>query len=187
MININNRPIRVLLSGLTLTLLFSYHQKNEINDKNKDKQDVIPTSDIAQNFKGSVDIDTSSCDPNIWKHVYNPTRLEVINKCMTVTGVIEQSSADDDGDQHMLLKLDAGQENLLKKRNVKKKNGNLVIEAVCMNNITNPKVGGACKGYINHLKLPEVGDHVKVSGSYVIDTHNGWAEIHPISKIVIMK
>ncbi len=117
----------------------------------------------------------------------DPTGLEVIDKCMTVTGVIEESSADDDGDQHMLLKLDEGQDNLLKKKNIKKKTRDLVIEAICMNNITNPKVGGACKGYINHVQLPKVGDHVKVSGSYVIDAHNGWAEIHPITKIEVLK
>ena len=46
---------------------------------------------------------------------------------------------------------------------------------------------GACKGYVNNVELPKVGDHVKVTGSYVIDSHNGWAEIHPITEIVIIK
>jgi len=119
--------------------------------------------------------------------VYDPTRLEVIDKCMTVTGVIEESSADDNGDQHMLLWLDEGHDNLLTKKNIQNKTGDLVMEAVCMNNITNPKVGGACKGYIDHVQLPKVGDNVKVSSSYVIDSHNGWAEVHPITKIEIIK
>ena len=119
--------------------------------------------------------------------MYNASRLGIVDKCKTVSGVIEESNTDDDGDQHMLLKLDAGQENLLTKRNMKKKDGDLVIEAVCINNINKKKVGDVCNGYVNNVQLPKIGDHVKVTGSYVIDSHNGWPEIHPISKIEILK
>ena len=180
-------PVKILIVFLSLLVFLSCEMKKEKKHKKKDKQEEANTSDETQNVKDSVDTDSSACDPTIWKYVYDPTRLEVVDKCMTATGVIEESSADDDGDQHMLLKLDAGQENLLNKKNIKGKNGYLVIEAVCMANITNPKVGGACKGYVNHVQLPKMGDHVKVSGSYVIDSHNGWAEIHPISKIEVIK
>jgi hypothetical protein len=174
---------------LLLFVFFSCQEKEKKHKKKEkmEKQEQKNASNKEQNVTDSVDTDAQACDPNIWNYVYNPSRLEVIDKCMTATGVIQESSADDDGDQHMLLKLDAGQENLLKKKNMKEKNGFLVIEAVCMNNITNPKVGGACKGYVNHVQLPKVGDHVKVTGSYVIDSHNGWAEIHPISKIEVTK
>lgn len=123
------------------------------------------------------------CDSSLWKHVYNPTRLQVLAACKTVTGVIEESSVDQDGDQHMLLKLDPGQQQVANARNVEKKNGDLVIEAVCANKPTLRKVGAACEGYVNQVQLPAVGDHVRVVGSYVIDTHNGWAEIHPITRI----
>ncbi len=181
------KHVTLLLAVLSISLFFSCDQKKEKKHKKKDKQEETGTSDVMQYVTDSADTSAAACDSSIWKYVYDPTRLEVIDKCMTVTGVIEESSADDDGDQHMLLKLDEGQDNLLKKKNIKKKTGDLVIEAVCMNNITNPKVGGACKGYINHVRLPKVGEHVKVSGSYVIDSHNGWAEIHPITKIEILK
>jgi len=127
--------------------------------------------------------DGNNCDKKLWNFVYDPTRLEVLDKCKTVTGVIVEKNADPDGDEHMLLKLDAGQENLLKKKNYTKKDGNLVIEAVCINHITRKIAKGICKGYVNNVYLPKVGDHVKVTGSYVLDTHNGWAEIHPISKV----
>jgi hypothetical protein len=119
--------------------------------------------------------------------VYNPERLQVINKCKTVTGVIEESNADEDGDQHMLLKLDKGQHELLTKRNFKKKQGDLVIEAVCANKPTLKKVGHTCNRYINKIQIPQLGEHVKVIGSLVIDGHNGWVEIHPITKIEIIK
>ncbi|MEJ7627929.1 MAG: hypothetical protein WKF35_13770 [Ferruginibacter sp.] len=36
--------------------------------------------------------------------------------CKTVSGVIEESSTNEDGDQHMLLKLDAGEEGILNKK-----------------------------------------------------------------------
>jgi hypothetical protein len=123
----------------------------------------------------------------LWRYVYNPTRLEVIEYCKTVTGTIEESNADEDGDQHMLLKLDSGQEDLINKKNMKKKQGDLVIEAVCANNVTLAKVGTTCNGYVNQIQLPNVGEHVRVTGSFVNDTHNGWNEIHPITKIEIFK
>ena len=135
----------------------------------------------------SVNIPISDCDPNLWKYVYDAPRLQVLDKCKTVTGVIKETNADEDGDQHMLLKLDKGQKELLTKKNKTKKEGNLVIEAVCINNITRKRAMGACTGYVNHVMLPDVGDHVKVTGSYVIDSHNGWAEIHPITKIEKIK
>ncbi|MDP9230885.1 MAG: hypothetical protein M3O67_09480, partial [Bacteroidota bacterium] len=76
------------------------------------------------------------CDSSIWNFVYDPKRLKVIEGCKVVTGVIVERNAEDDGDEHMLLRLDKGQEDLLKKRNFQKKSGNLVIEAVCINHIT---------------------------------------------------
>ena len=127
--------------------------------------------------------DAGGCDPNKWKFVYDPDRLEVLDKCKTVTGVITERNADEDGDEHMLLKLDKGQNKLLRKKNLTKKDGCLVIEAVCINNITRKRAKGACKGYVNNVFLPKVGDRVRVTGSYVVDSHNGWTEIHPISKV----
>jgi len=126
---------------------------------------------------------SKDCDKKLWNFVYDPKRLQVLDKCKTVTGTIVERNADADGDEHMLLKLDAGQESLLKKKNFTKKDGNLVIEAVCINHITRKIAKGICKGYVNLVKLPNVGDHVKVTGSYVLDSHNGWTEIHPISKV----
>ena len=135
----------------------------------------------------SISEDSPGCDAEKWKHVYDPDRLQVLDKCKIVTGTITERNADPDGDEHMLLKLDKGQNHLLKKKNKTKKDGCLVIEAVCVNNITRKRAKGACDGYANNVWLPKVGDHVKVTGSYVLDSHNGWTEIHPISKIERMK
>lgn len=126
---------------------------------------------------------TTGCDESLWRHVYKPKRLKVVSRCIGATGTVEESVADDDGDQHFLLKLDAGQESLINKKNRKKKNGGLVVEIVCANPVRLPKVKSACTDYTNRTALPRVGDHVKVIGAYVIDSNNGWAEIHPLSRI----
>jgi hypothetical protein len=128
----------------------------------------------------------SDCDASLWNHVYNPTRLQQLAPCLTVTGVITESSADPDGDQHFLLRLDPGQDTLLNKRNRKKKGGDIVLEIVCANPTTMKKVGSACAGYTNPIPIPAVGAHVRATGTYVLDSHNGWVEIHPVSRIQVM-
>ena len=178
----------VLPAILSLFLIFifsSCEEKKEKKHKKKDKEEQTTSTDQSQSVpNNNTSID---CDTSLWEYVYNPERLEVIDKCKTVTGIIEESSADEDGDQHMLLKLDNGQEELLTKKNTKKKQGDLVIEAVCANKTTLGKVGNTCNGYINKIQIPKLGAHVKVTGSLVVDTHNGWAEIHPITKMEILK
>lgn len=178
-------PLNILVFILCLTSLTACETKKEKKHKKKDKEEQTTSTDQNQNVQGNnTAID---CDTTFWKYVYNPERLQVIDKCKTVTGIIEESNADEDGDQHMLLKLDNGQEDLLTKKNTKKKQGDLVIEAVCANKVTLSKVGNTCNGYINKIQIPKLGDHVKVTGSLVNDTHNGWNEIHPITKIEIIK
>jgi hypothetical protein len=121
------------------------------------------------------------CDASLWSHVYSPRRLQQLSPCLSATGIIEESSVDPDGDQHFLLKLDPGQDKLVNKRNQRKKNGDLVLEIVCANPTTMKKPRAACAGYTNHVALAPLGAHVTATGSYVLDSHNGWMEIHPVS------
>jgi hypothetical protein len=123
----------------------------------------------------------TGCDASLWNHVYNPTRLQQLATCVSVTGTIDESDADADGDQHFLLKLDPGQDTLVNKRNDKKKSGDIVLEVVCANPTKMKKAKSACAGYTNPIRIPAVGEHVKVTGTYVLDSHNGWVEIHPVS------
>lgn len=129
----------------------------------------------------------ADCNTSLWTHVYNPARLKVANRCIAVRGTVDESSADDDGDQHLLLKLDPGQDQLLKKKNRTKKNGDLVAEIVCVNHVKLKKARAACAGYSNQILPPPVGAHVTVTGTYVIDSHNGWAEIHPVSRVDVIQ
>ncbi|MEO7562161.1 MAG: hypothetical protein ABIT07_06160 [Ferruginibacter sp.] len=176
--------LRALIIFLSGSLFFSCKTQGEKNNIKDTHQEAVPSNDVQNVKYENTSVD---CDTSLWKYVYNPDRLKVIDKCKTVTGVIEESSVDEDGDQHMLLKLDSGQGDLLTKENKKKKQGDLVIEAVCANNTTLKKVGNTCEGYVNKIQIPTLGAHVKVTGSLVIDSHNGWEEIHPITKIELLK
>ncbi len=146
-----------------------------------------PKPHVKQKGNKTDFLQNDHCKTTLWKQVYNPSRLEIIDSCITVTGIIEASKSEDDGDQHLLLKLDAGQEDLLNKRNLKKKMDNLVLEVVCANKTKDKKAKKACKGYINNIQLQPIGTHVKITGSYVIDSNNGWAEIHPVMKMEEIK
>jgi hypothetical protein len=143
---------------------------------------VFSFSAILLSAVGASQSAATGCDASLWNHVYNPKRLQQVTPCMSVTGTITESNVEPDGDQHLLLKVDPGQGKLTNKRNVKKKGGDLVIEIVCANPTSMKKVKSACAGYTNRIAIPSVGAHVRVTGTYVIDTHNGWAEIHPVSK-----
>ena len=128
-----------------------------------------------------------SCDAALWQRVYKPKRLTVLKDCITVTGRVEQIARDADGDAHMLLRLDKGQESLVNARNRKKKNGDLVVEVVCAFAPSSPKSAvRTCAGYTSPLTLPKVGDRIRATGSYVLDTHNGWNEVHPATSINVV-
>ena len=171
-----NLPATLIFPTILLSTLCACSRENS------------PSQAVAQSAK--VDVPRSSavasCDASLWNHVYNPTRLHQLAPCISVTGVVDESSVDPDGDQHFLLKLDPGQDTLVNKRNGKKKGGDIVLEIVCANPTTMKKAKKACAGYTNPIAIPTVGTHVRATGTYVIDSHNGWAEIHPVSKIEAM-
>ena len=176
------RSIGITLLIAFLALFTSCASERSATSERPDKDDRTKESKVPLQPNEQT-TDSSQCDASLWDHVYNRSRLEVIEPCKVVTGTVEELDQNEDGDTHMLLKLDAGYENLLFKRNKTKKDGNLVIEVVCANAVTEKKVGTACSGYSNKISIPSVGDHIRVTGSYVNDSHNDWAEIHPVSSI----
>src|SRR5258706_2951339 len=121
------------LVSLFILLVFLLFTSFMIQRQAADKKNNARTALVKRPVTN--DSPLPGCDPEIWKHVYNPSRLKVIKDCITVSGIITESHAEADGDQHLLLKPDGGNENLLTRKNLKNKKGNLVIEAVCINNI----------------------------------------------------
>lgn len=149
---------------------------------------------------------TPSCDPTLWDHVWNSSRLQIINNCTSVTGTIVSSFQVNDGDQHIQLFPDKQYINLSNKKNIELQLGSLVIEPICahdptiIDNSTLLDAGialadgtveeaaiDACNGFVSRVYIPSVGEHVRITGSYVLDTLHGWMEIHPVSKIEVVK
>ncbi|ASZ09605.1 hypothetical protein [Chitinophaga sp. MD30] len=115
-----------ILAILSFLVLVSCADKQEKKHKKKDKQEKTVAASETLNVKDSnVSID---CDTSYWRYVYKPERLQVIDKCKTVTGVIEESNVEEDGDQHLLLKLDNGQEDLLTKKILRKNREILLLK-----------------------------------------------------------
>jgi len=128
-------------------------------------------------------ISSTGCNQELWSHVYNPGRLTILNQCLQVTGTIAVIRLEKDGDDHILLKLDPGQENLLNEKNISQQQSDLVLEPVCLHTVTQEDAKSSCNGFHSNVIVPRVGTHVTVIGSYVLDTAHGWNEIHPVSTI----
>lgn len=155
---------------------------------------ATPTNTPATSVTGS-----GGCDTNLWNFVYNPQRLIVKQKCVTVTGTVMDATAgkepdgvrhEADGDTHGWLRVDPGFENLLNAGNKSDEGGNLVFEIVCKFKVTQNDAEGSpgCKGYKSALTIPAIGTHVRIVGTYVQDTnHSKWMEIHPVTSITAIQ
>jgi hypothetical protein len=145
---------------------------------------MIPSSSNASGSTSSPS-EEGKCDQNLWNHVYNPTRLQVVDTCKSATGVIESKRVEKDGDYHIRVKLDPPFSNLINSANIKNQFGDLVVEPICMNPVTQVDAISACQNFHqNIISIPPIGSHVNITGSYVLDKeHGSWAEIHPVSSI----
>jgi hypothetical protein len=123
----------------------------------------------------------------LMKHVYHPARLVQQKGCVTVRGVIKKKIKEGDGDFHVRLLLDAGQDaDLINDKNRSAQGGFLVFEPICVNPVTQASAKQACKNFKQKISLPNVGDHVEVTGIHMLDTEHGWLEIHPVTKIKLL-
>jgi hypothetical protein len=129
-------------------------------------------------------LSASLCGTNLeeeWEHVYHPDRLEVKEQCTAVTGTIDEIRAEADGDYHIRLRLDPGQDQLLNEKNITVQKGDLVVEPICEHVVTQDDAKASCANFAGGVKRPSRGEHVRVAGSYVYDRQrgHGWMEIHP--------
>jgi hypothetical protein len=113
--------------------------------------------------------------------------LQIIDNCVTVSGVIELRRIEPDGDYHIRLKLDPQFSSLINSANINDQAGDLVVEPICVNPVTQADAISACQNFRQNIEVPPVGTHVEITGSYVLDKQHGrWAEIHPVTSIVII-
>jgi len=157
---------------------------------------VTVTTFVPQMPKEGPAPQATSCNADLWKHVYHPHRLIVKQDCISVTGKIVDATKgkkpdgvrhEGDGDTHGWLKLDPEFENLLNSGNLSDEEGNLVFEIVCKFPVRQADAKTACKGYQADIAIPPVGSHVRIVGTYVQDTfHAQWMEIHPVTSITVV-
>lgn len=122
-------------------------------------------------------------------NVYHPARLLVVQPCITVSGRVVLVRKEDDGDLHIRLLPDEQYVALLNDRNRTEQSGALVVEPVPADRPgctpgkpPRPRSGtydyGICTGA--NLAAPIVGQHIAITGPYVLDTAHGWMEVHPL-------
>lgn len=137
---------------------------------------------------GIIDTQTP-CDKSLWNHVLSPFRLHIIADCIIATGTIESISKRGDGDYHIELKLDPEYTDLVNSGNIRKLDGNLLLEPICQNPTIEYYEWGstaACANFTARLDIPPVGSHVQVAGSYVFDAETRWMEIHPVTSFKLL-
>ena len=127
--------------------------------------------------------DITQCNQGLWNYVYNPDRLQVLNPCISITGVIESVINEADGDWHIRFRLDPEYEWLLNEKNISNQYGDLVLEAICQGKVSQADAVHSCGRYDGPKIRPEVGQRYLVRGSYVHDAHHGWNELHPITSM----
>jgi hypothetical protein len=163
----NNNNISPLLSA-------------ENSNNNNNINPTAPSLNISQ----STPTDEDKCDQSLWNHVYNPQRLQVVSPCKSVLGVIESKRVEKDGDYHIRVKLDPPFSNLINSANIKNQLGDLVVEPICVNKVTQADAIPACQNFHQNIVIPSIGSHVNITGSYILDKeHGNWAEIHPVTSI----
>jgi len=124
------------------------------------------------------------CDPVLWQHVYHPQRLHIlVNGCVTVTGTVAGVRKEPDGDYHIMLRLDPADIGYINSVNVAEQHGDLVLEPVCSNQVTQADAVAACAGYHSDVPVVQPGQHIAVTGSFVLDAEHGWNELHPVKSI----
>jgi hypothetical protein len=91
-----------------------------------------------------------------------------------------------DGDVHVRTNLDQAYRNLTNSANDQYQYGDLVVEIICVTPPSQTDAIPACQNYTNQIQVPSAGQHIKITGPYVLDTdHYNWAEIHPVYSLVI--
>jgi hypothetical protein len=215
--SVNHSPIRLLQAKDTVTLLSTTKQAGFYHviadDSTKGwmwaRNLRVLTADnlllppapppAAPNLEIAGRHTYAGCGDGLWHHVYNPARLLIHQKCVTVTGIIVDPTAGNahpksdgvrheaDGDTHGWLKLDPQFVTMLNAGNQSKEDGNLVFELVCHYTVTQEDAKSSCQGFKDQTPIPKPGTHVKIRGTFVQDdNHQHWNEIHPVSSLRVI-
>ncbi|HRI27087.1 MAG TPA: hypothetical protein PK239_03845 [Chitinophagales bacterium] len=128
-----------------------------------------------------------NCNNGLWQHIHNPARLIIIEPCVTLTGKVKGVHTSPDGDIHLRIAMDRNTRLPINFYNYIARGGCIVAEIICGKPAKSSKGKISCMGYQNALTIPKRGSSVSITGSYVLDTNHGWREIHPVTKLEILK
>lgn len=179
--------VLVFLLAVALTTANGQQPKSTSKHRRGPKHTAASSVDTALAAAAKSFVATG-CDDSLWGHVYHPQRLQVVEKCITVTGTIHHIKKEADGDDHIQLKLDPKYAGLLNSWNTTVQAASLVVEPICQNLVTQADAQDACRDFHSGVNIPPQGGHVQVLGSYVLDSeaNHGWMEIHPVTKIEVI-
>jgi hypothetical protein len=108
--------------------------------------------------------------------VWLPSRLQVLNPCISVDGQVIAVQlpvqGQGDGDLTFDIRVSGASQRLLNEANQRESNGGLHIEVVPADQ--------------DRLPVPAVGQHVRVQGPWVTDLVHGQNEIHPAWSLDIL-
>ena len=108
--------------------------------------------------------------------VYLPSRLKVLDPCVTVEGVVREvelsAEGEGDGDLSFNVELGPGDQRLINDGNRKNMHGWLHLEIVPLDQ---PR-----------LPAPKVGERIRATGPWVLDTVHGHNEIHPVWSLTVL-
>lgn len=135
--------------------------------------------------KAPLKLAASDCDAALWNHVYEKDRQQVIEPCTAVEGRVIALHRSGDGDLHITL--DPDNPAILNFFNVAHGDRKLAVEIVCEHTPTRPAAIPACADFTSQVMVPEVGNRVRVTGAYVTDRDIHWREIHPVTRIEVLR
>ena len=130
----------------------------------------------------------ATCDPFLWQHTYTPSRLTILQPCVTITGRVTYRFPNPlDGDYHIALLPDPQFASFKNKRDFTHPFGEIILEPICQIPALLSIPRKACAGVHVPITIPRPGQHIQVTGVYVIDKENGGKEIHPVSVLTILR
>jgi hypothetical protein len=135
--------------------------------------------------KAPVKLQAQDCDSALWDHIHQKERLDVIEACTAVEGRVVSLRRNSDGDLHIAL--DPDQRSVLNLVNLIHAHGDLVVEIICEHTPDAAADKVACGTFHSVITLPNVGDRIRVTGAYVTDRDNGWNEVHPVTRLEVLR